>query len=98
MNVEKHVEDPEPSAGEEKFSALSDDFESYLKQFRSSTSALFSEFDKKYGTKISDDKKHETKTSGDKKYETKTSGEKKHGTKISRDKKHGTKISGGGKK
>ncbi|MBQ6263187.1 MAG: hypothetical protein IJK58_06700 [Clostridia bacterium] len=29
------------------------DFDSYLKEFRSSTSALFEEFDKKYGTKIS---------------------------------------------
>jgi len=28
-------------------------FESYLNEFRSSTSALFSEFDRKYGTKIS---------------------------------------------
>ncbi len=38
---------------DEKPAAPNGDFESYLKEFRSSTSALFQEFDRKYGTKIS---------------------------------------------
>ena len=67
-------EEPESAAGGEQPVPPSDDFETYLDEFRSSTAALFSEFDKKYGAKISDDKKHETKISRDKKHGTKISG------------------------
>ena len=51
-------EEPEPAVGGEQPVPPSDDFETYLDEFRSSTAALFSEFDKKYGTKFSggDDK------------------------------------------
>lgn len=44
----------EESAASEMNSAEDGSFESYLNEFRSSTSALFNEFDKKYGTRISE--------------------------------------------
>ncbi len=54
---EDAAEKKAPRETEEK-SGCSDEFDDYLKQFRSATATLFDEFDKKYGTNVSGARKN----------------------------------------